>query len=63
MEGRIAEALDRLPEMQREALVLFSMAKLPQRQVARMLGCSVEAVKWHVFTARKKLKDALREYL
>jgi RNA polymerase sigma-70 factor (ECF subfamily) len=60
---RIADAIERLPEMQRQALVLFSMGGLPQKEVAEILDCSVEAVKWHVFTARKKLKEELSEYL
>jgi len=59
----IAEAIGTLPEMQRLALVLFSIEKMPQKEVARMLGCSVEAVKWHVFSARKKLKERLKDYL
>jgi len=63
MEDKLDRALARLPDIQREALVLFSMGQVPQKEVARMLGCSVEAVKWHVFTARKKLKEILAEYL
>lgn len=59
----ISRALEELPEMQRQALVLFSIENRPQKEVAEILGCSVEAVKWHVFTARKKLKDKLRDYL
>ena len=56
-------AIDELPDMQRQALVLFSIAGIPQKEVAEMLGCSVEAVKWHVFTARKKLKEQVKDYL
>ena len=52
-----------LPEMQRKALLLFCVEQLPQKEIAEMLDCSVEAVKWHVFTARKKLKDKLKDYL
>jgi len=59
----MARAIDELPEMQRQALVLFSIAQLPQSEVAGLMGCSVEAVKWHVFTARKKLKDKFSDYL
>ena len=59
----IQQTLDELPEMQRKALVMFSVDKMPQKDVAQALGCSVEAVKWHVFTARKKLKDRLKDYL
>jgi len=59
----IDEGLAELPEMQRQALVLFSVENVPQKEVAEILGCSVEAVKWHVFTARKKLKERLKDYL
>ncbi len=54
--------LAELPEQQRAALVLFSIEGLPQRTVGEILGCSVEAVKWHVFQARKKIKERLAEY-
>jgi RNA polymerase sigma-70 factor (ECF subfamily) len=63
MEDRLEKALATLPEMESKALVMFSMAKMPQKEVAKVLGCSVEAVKWHVFMARKKLKELLAEYL
>lgn len=52
-----------LPDAQRTALVLFSIEQLPQKEVAGIMDCSVEAVKWHVFQARKKLKERLAEYL
>jgi RNA polymerase sigma-70 factor (ECF subfamily) len=63
VEQLIAAAIDELPELQRTALVLFSIQGMPQREVAEIMGCSVEAVKWHVFTARKKLKEILKDYL
>lgn len=63
MQERLAKALDQLPALQRKALVMFSMGEVPQKDVAKMLGCSVEAVKWHVFTARKKLKEIFKDYL
>jgi len=59
----IQRHLEDLPEMQRQALVLFSIEQMPQKRVAEILGCSVEAVKWHVFTARKKLKEKLKDVL
>ncbi len=55
----IQRALDALPEKQRLALVMFAIEKMPQKDVADILNCSVEAVKWHVFTARKKLRELL----
>lgn len=61
LEQSVRAALARLPDQQRLALVLFSMEQVPQREVAQMLGCSVEAVKWHVFQARRKLREQLAE--
>jgi RNA polymerase sigma-70 factor (ECF subfamily) len=63
LRDKIAEAIEQLPPMQRQALVLFSLAGLPQKDVAEQLGCSVQAVKWHVFAARKTLKEKFRDYL
>ncbi|MBN1347598.1 MAG: RNA polymerase sigma factor [Phycisphaerae bacterium] len=59
----IQKALGELPEKQRLALVLFSIEGMPQKEVAEVLDCSVEAVKWHVFKARKTLKEKLGDYL
>jgi RNA polymerase sigma-70 factor, ECF subfamily len=52
-----------LPDQQRTALILFSIEQLPQKEVASIMNCSVEAVKWHVFQARKKLRERLAEHL
>jgi RNA polymerase sigma-70 factor, ECF subfamily len=60
---RLQQALDQLPEKQRLAIVMFTIHEMPQKQVAQTLGCSVEAVKWHVFQGRKRLKELLKEYL
>ena len=57
------EAIEALPEKQRVALVLSSIEGVPQREVAEILGCSVELVKWNVFQARKTLKIALGRFL
>lgn len=56
---KLQQALAQLPEKQRDALLLFTVEQLPQKQVAEILDCSVEAVKWHVFQGRKKLKELL----
>jgi len=63
MGKRLQEALALLPEKQRLAIVMFTIEEMPQKQVAEALGCSVEAVKWHVFQGRKKLKELLKEHL
>ena len=63
IEVLIWRVIQELPENQRVSLVLFSIEKFPQKQIAEILNCSVEAVKWNVFTARKTLKDKLKDYL
>jgi len=60
---RLKDALNQLPEKQRLALVMFTIEQMPQKQVAEALQCSVEAVKWHVFQGRKKLKELLKEVM
>ncbi len=61
--GRLKTALDQLPEKQKMAILLFTIEQMPQKQVAEALECSVEAVKWHVFQGRKKLKELLKDVL
>jgi RNA polymerase sigma-70 factor (ECF subfamily) len=68
LEGRelgekLKSALAQLPEKQRLAIIMFTIDEMPQKQVAEALNCSVEAVKWHVFQGRKKLKELLKEVL
>lgn len=60
---RLKWALEQLPEKQRQAILLFTVESLPQKDVAAILDCSVEAVKWHVFQGRKKLKELLKDVM
>lgn len=63
LHAAVTKAMDQLPEKQRMALILFSIEGMPQKDVAEILECSIELVKWNVFQARKKLKDLLAEHL
>jgi RNA polymerase sigma-70 factor (ECF subfamily) len=63
MGAKLQAALQQLPEKQRLAIVMFTIDEMPQKQVAEALDCSVEAVKWHVFQGRKKLKEILKDHL
>jgi RNA polymerase sigma-70 factor (ECF subfamily) len=63
MGQRLQQALAQLTEKQRLAIVMFTIEQMPQKEVAQALECSVEAVKWHVFQGRKKLKELLKEHL
>ena len=59
----LQEALKMLSEKQRLAIVMFTIEEMPQKAVAEILECSVEAVKWHVVQGRKKLRELLKEHL
>lgn len=59
----VGRAVADLPDKQRLALVLFSIEGMPQKEVAEILECSVELVKWNVFQARKTLRKKLAEYI
>jgi RNA polymerase sigma-70 factor, ECF subfamily len=63
MGEQLQKALAQLPEKQRLAIVMFTLQECPQKEVAEAMDCSVEAVKWHVFQGRKKLKELLKDYL
>ena len=63
MGAKLQQALMQLPEKQRQAILMFTIEEMPQKEVAAALNCSVEAVKWHVFQGRKKLKELLKDHL
>lgn len=60
---RMKQALEQLPEKQRLAVLMFTIEQMPQKQVAEALECTVEAVKWHVFQARKRLREMLQDVM
>lgn len=63
MGAKLQQALQQLPEKQRNAILMFTIEEMPQKEVAEALGCSVEAVKWHVFQGRKKLREMLKDVI
>lgn len=63
LAAQVEKAIVTLPEKQRLALILFAIEGWPQKEIAKVLGCSLEAVKWNVFQARRTLKEKLADYL
>ena len=57
----VRNSLMQLPEKQRAALVLSYYHKLTHSQIAEAMGCSIGAVKTHLFRALKKLRTLLPE--
>ena len=54
-------AVRRLPEKQRDAVLLVYADGASHREAAEAMGCAEATVSFHVFEARKKLKILLKE--
>jgi len=63
LKEAIQRAMLKLSKREAKAISLFGLENLSQEQVAEIMGCSVEVVRWHVYRARQKLKVLLKEYL
>ena len=59
LQKALDAALDGLPDKQRLSLVLFAIEGWAQKDVAELLECSIENVKWNVFQARKRIREKL----
>ena len=62
LQEKIQEAVGRLPAQQRTAVILCRYEGLSYEEIARVLKCSVSAVKSLLHRARQTLKDKLRGY-
>jgi RNA polymerase sigma-70 factor (ECF subfamily) len=56
----VKEAIERLPENQRQALILFSEEELSYIEIAEVMDVSVGTVKSRLFHAKKNLRGLLR---
>ena len=63
LKEAMQRAMLKLSKKEAKAIALFGLEDLSQSQVAEIMGCSVEAVRWYVFRARQKLQTLLKEYL
>ena len=59
LDGVLAEALEELPEADRELLRLWAWEQLPPRELAVVLGVSANAVSIRLHRARQRLKERL----
>jgi RNA polymerase sigma-70 factor (ECF subfamily) len=62
LQARIQEAVGRLPDPQRTAVILCRFEGLSYEEIAKVLRCSVSAVKSLLHRARQTLKDDLQGY-
>jgi RNA polymerase sigma-70 factor (ECF subfamily) len=58
----VATAVARLPQLQREALVLFQYEGVTLEEIAQIVGADVGTVKSRLHRARERLRRALAAY-
>lgn len=56
----VREAMDRLPELQRQTLILYSEEEMSYAEIAEAMNCSIGTVKSRLFYAKKTLRQLLR---
>lgn len=56
---RVAAAIERLPAREREVLVLKEFEELKYREIAELVGVPIGTVMSRLYSARKRLADAL----
>ncbi len=61
MSACVQEEIDRLPEPLRTVLLMSDRMEFSQREIAEVLGISVENVKVRLHRARKRLKKLLEQ--
>jgi RNA polymerase sigma-70 factor, ECF subfamily len=59
----IQDAINRLPESQRMAIILRRYEEMPYEEIAKVMGTTIPAVKSILFRARAELRERLAKYL
>ncbi len=60
MNDRIAEEVEKLPELYREALVLRNVQDMSYEKIAEVLGCKIGTIKSRIARARETLRQSLQ---
>ena len=63
MTIQVKKAIEKLPDTQREALVLREYQNFSYEEIGQILGCSLENVKVLIFRARERLRQELSSYM
>lgn len=63
LAAQVRDAVFRLPELQREALILYEYEGLSLNEISAIVDADVGAIKARLYRARESLKRALRPYL
>ena len=58
--SEVRKAIDRLPEIQRQAIILYCEENLTYAQIAKAMGTDIGTVKSRIFYGRKNLRKLLK---
>ena len=58
--SEVQKAIDRLPEIQRQAIILYCEENLTYAQIAEAMGADIGTVKSRIFYGRKNLRNLLK---
>jgi RNA polymerase sigma-70 factor, ECF subfamily len=61
LNGELWDEVRRLPDQQRDAVLLVYGEDMSHAEAAVVMGCTEKTVSWHLHEARRRLKSALRE--
>ena len=63
LKEAVKRAIAQLTEKEAQAITLFGLDDLPHEDVARIMACSIQSTRWHVYRARQKLRLLLKEHM
>lgn len=63
LQTQVHEAISRLPEKLRSAVLLFDLEGMTYEEIAETVGCPIGTVKSRIFNARVQLRDLLKPYV
>ena len=63
LQVALRTAINKLPGQQRAVFLLRQYQGLKNNEIAKVVGCSIGAVKSHYFHAIRKLRDLLQEWV
>ncbi len=63
LEGKVNEALGKIPADQRMALILREVEGLSYQEIADSMGCSIGTVMSRLHYGRKRMQDLLKHYV
>lgn len=63
VSSTVIKTIASLPEKTRMIFTMSKVDKIPQKEVAEVMGLSQKSVEYHISQARKALKEALSEFM